>query len=103
MEEALANTNEDAESTPKKRMSMSKMSSEQVRANVVLEIINTERDFVKNLKDVIDGYLKPCCDRSDMFDDTRISTIFGNIEELYSFQTAFLEQLHQSVSWENLS
>lgn len=82
---------------------MSKMSSEQVRANVVLEIINTERDFVKNLKDVIDGYLKPCRDRNDMFDETRISTIFGNIEELYNFQLAFLDQLEQCVNWENLS
>ncbi|KAJ6222076.1 hypothetical protein RDWZM_000621 [Blomia tropicalis] len=103
LEEALNNTNGDCESTPKKRMSMSKLSSEQVRANVVLEIINTERDFVKNLKDVIDGYLKPCRDRMDMFDETRISTIFGNIEELYQFQIKFLQQLENSVNWEHMS
>lgn len=101
MEEALAN--EDPELTPKKRMSMSKLSSEQIRANIVLEIINTERDFVKNLKDVVDGYLKPCRDRSDMFDETRISTIFGNIEELCGFQQKFLNELEQCVNWENLS
>lgn len=103
LEEALANPQENVESTPKKRMSLSKISSEQVRANVVLEIINTERDFVKNLKDVIEGYLKPCRDRKDMFDETRITTIFGNIEELYEFQSKFLTEIEQCVMWENLS
>lgn len=103
LEEALENTNEDLELTPKKRMSMSKMSSDQVRANIVLEIINTERVFVKNLQDVIDGFLKHCRNRVDMFDETRISTIFGNIEELYSFQAAFCRELEQAVDWTHLS
>ncbi|OTF69923.1 Rho guanine nucleotide exchange factor-like protein, partial [Euroglyphus maynei] len=79
------------------------MSAEQVRSNVVLEILNTEKDFVKNLKDVIDGYLKPCRDRKDMFDSVRIATIFGNIEELYEFQSKFLEQLEQCVDRKNLA
>ncbi|KAH9522122.1 Rho guanine nucleotide exchange factor 4 [Dermatophagoides farinae] len=79
------------------------MSAEQVRANVVLEILNTEKDFVKNLKDVIDGYLKPCRDRNDMFDSTRIATIFGNIEELYEFQSKFLQQLEHCVDMKNLA
>lgn len=94
----------------KKRMSMSsstsssaKMSAEQVRAKVVLEIVNTERDFVKNLKDVIDGYLKPCRDRTDMFDQARLATIFGNIEELYAFQRAFLAQLEASLNADSLA
>lgn len=85
------------------RTSISKLSSDEVRANVVLEIINTERDFVKNLKDVIDGYLKPCRDRKDMFDNARISTIFGNIEDLYQFQYKFLEQLEKCIDENNLS
>nr|XP_027203846.1 uncharacterized protein LOC113797633 [Dermatophagoides pteronyssinus] len=79
------------------------MSSEQVRSNIILEIWNTEKDFVKNLKDVIDGYLKPCRDRKDMFDELRIQTIFGNIEELYEFQSKFLEQLDKCIDRKNLA
>lgn len=103
LEEALANPQQDVGQTPKKRMSLSKLSSEQVRANVVLEIVNTERDFVKNLKDVIDGYLKPCRDRQEMFSETRITTIFGNIEQLYEFQSKFMCELEKCIAWENLS
>lgn len=89
--------------TPKKRLSISMLSNEQVRANVVREIINTERDFVKHLKDVIDGYLKPCRNRSDMFSESRISTIFSNIEQLYEFQNNFLNQLERAINWEHMS
>lgn len=84
-------------------MSMSRISAEQVRSNVVLEIINTERVFVKNLKDVIDGYLKPCRDRVDMFDEARIQTIFCNIEELYRFQQNFLAELEAAIKWKALA
>lgn len=36
------------------RSSVSLMSNDQVRASVVREIINTERDFVRNLTDVVE-------------------------------------------------
>ncbi|UXI20095.1 huntingtin [Sarcoptes scabiei] len=105
VEESLENASllGSLESHPQMRTSISKLSSEQIRSNVILEIINTEKDFVKNLKDVIDGYLKPSRDRKDMFDEDRISRIYGNIEELYGFQSKFLKQLEQCIDWDNLN
>lgn len=37
-----------------RKMSVSLLSNEQVRAKVVMEIVNTERDFVHHLKDVVE-------------------------------------------------
>lgn len=50
-------------------------------------------DFVKNLTDVIDGYLKSCCDRAEMFSPIQIQTIFGNIEAPYRFAAQLLAEL----------
>lgn len=70
-----------------------KFSSDQIRASVVQEIITTEQDFVKHLKDVVDGYLRQVRRRPDMFTEDCIATIFGNIESIYNFQSQFLKHL----------
>lgn len=104
IEECLNNSSDGfLTKTPKKRMSVSLLSNEQVRANVVLEIINTERDFVKHLNDIVEGYLKKCKHHTEMFTAESIKTIFGNIEQLYEFQRRFLNQLETCINWENLS
>lgn len=36
------------------KVSMNNLSCEQVRANIVQEIVATERDYVKHLKDVVE-------------------------------------------------
>ena len=40
--------------------------------------------------------------RPDMFNASRISAIFGNMEELYTFQTDFLQDLESCINWETL-
>lgn len=72
-----------------------------VRANVVLELINSERDFVKHLKDVVEGYLYPARKQPLIFTFDRINTIFANIEQLYDFQRRFLENLERSINWDD--
>lgn len=74
-----------------------------VRANVVLELITSERDFVKHLRDVIEGYLYPARRHPEMFNAIRISTIFSNIEQLYDFQCDFLNRLESCIKWSHLS
>lgn len=83
-----------------RKMSISLLSNEQVRANVVMEIVNTERDFVRHLKDVVEGYLKQVRGRPDMFSEERRATIFGNIEQLYAFQSHFLACLEAAIKWD---
>ncbi|XP_071537361.1 uncharacterized protein RhoGEF3 [Panulirus ornatus] len=86
---------------PARKLSISGLSHDQIRTNVINEIISTERDFVKHLRDVVKGYLRQVRKRPDMFSDERISTIFGNMEALYQFQSNFLRELEMCIDWQD--
>ncbi|XP_022093767.1 uncharacterized protein LOC110980970 isoform X2 [Acanthaster planci] len=80
-----------------RKVSLNFLSNEQVRAKVVEEIITTERDYVHNLRDVCEGYIRQAADRPEMFSVEIMNNLFGNIEEIYSFQKGFLLQLEASI------
>ncbi|XP_038050450.1 uncharacterized protein LOC119723720 isoform X2 [Patiria miniata] len=80
-----------------RKVSLSFLSNEQVRAKVVEEIITTERDYVRHLHDVCEGYISQALDRPEMFSEEVVNTLFGNIEEIYSFQKGFLLQLEATI------
>uniref|UniRef100_A0A8C4QD42 Rho guanine nucleotide exchange factor 4 n=1 Tax=Eptatretus burgeri TaxID=7764 RepID=A0A8C4QD42_EPTBU len=75
------------------RMGFSTNNWKQKRANVIEEILRTERDYIQNLKNICQGYIKQCQNRPDMFSTEQLATIFSNIEEIYHFQQGFLEEL----------
>ena len=89
---------DDAQATANKQLI-----KRRVRANVILELINSERDFVKHLKDVVEGYLYPARRHPEIFTGERINTIFANIEQLYEFQRKFLESLEECINWQDLA
>uniref|UniRef100_A0A3B5K4F7 Spermatogenesis associated 13 n=1 Tax=Takifugu rubripes TaxID=31033 RepID=A0A3B5K4F7_TAKRU len=73
---------------------------EQMRTNVVQEIMNTERIYIKHLKDICDGYIRQCRKHPDMFTELQLKTIFSNIEDIYKFQRQFLRDLEKNYNKE---
>ncbi|XP_036091868.1 rho guanine nucleotide exchange factor 4 isoform X2 [Rousettus aegyptiacus] len=75
-------------------------SRDQMRTNVINEILSTERDYIKHLRDICEGYIRQCRKRADMFSEEQLRTIFGNIEDIYRCQKAFVKALEQKFNRE---
>ncbi|KAF6338816.1 Rho guanine nucleotide exchange factor 4 [Rhinolophus ferrumequinum] len=75
-------------------------SRDQMRTNVINEILSTERDYIKHLRDVCEGYIRQCHKRADMFSEEQLRTIFGNIQDIYRCQKAFVTALERKFNRE---
>uniref|UniRef100_A0A8C7DR77 Spermatosis associated 13 n=1 Tax=Oncorhynchus kisutch TaxID=8019 RepID=A0A8C7DR77_ONCKI len=70
----------------------------QMRTNVVKEIMNTERIYIKHLRDICEGYIRQCGKNPGMFTELQLKTIFSNIEDIYKFQRQFLKDLERKYN-----
>ncbi|CAJ0955254.1 unnamed protein product, partial [Mesorhabditis belari] len=63
------------------------------RANVVEELMNTERDYVRLLENIVQGFLEQTRRRSELFSSQRVRNIFGNIQSIYLLHSKILRDL----------
>jgi len=69
------------------------------RRRVIQELMETERDYVKLLQDLVQGFLEQCKKRREMFSEERISRIFGNIAAISNLHTKLLRELE--IAYDN--
>ncbi|XP_061563504.1 pleckstrin homology domain-containing family G member 3-like [Cololabis saira] len=61
---------------------------------VVMEIIETERMYVRDLRMIIEDYLAHIIDQSDLsIRPEQVCALFGNIEDIYEFNSELLQDL----------
>ncbi|KAM9774481.1 spermatogenesis-associated protein 13 isoform X2 [Syngnathus typhle] len=83
---------------PTPREAHSSHHRQQMRTNVVQEIMSTERVYIKHLKDICEGYIRQCRKHPEMFTELQLKTIFSNIEDIYKFQRQFLRELEKKYN-----
>ncbi|XP_062857581.1 pleckstrin homology domain-containing family G member 3 isoform X2 [Trichomycterus rosablanca] len=63
---------------------------------VVMEIIETERTYVRDLRSIVEDYLAHIIDASDLLiGPEQVCSLFGNIEDIYEFNSELLQDLDQ--------
>ncbi|XP_029902569.1 pleckstrin homology domain-containing family G member 3-like isoform X2 [Myripristis murdjan] len=61
---------------------------------VVMEIIETERMYVRDLRMIVEDYLAHIIDQSDLsIRPEQVCALFGNIEDIYEFNSELLQDL----------
>ncbi|KAB5540195.1 hypothetical protein PHYPO_G00099100 [Pangasianodon hypophthalmus] len=61
---------------------------------VVMEIMETERMYVRDLHSIVEGYLAHIIDTADLpIIPEQVCALFGNIEDIYEFNSELLQEL----------
>nr|XP_040575914.1 protein still life, isoform SIF type 1-like isoform X14 [Lepeophtheirus salmonis] len=94
----LMSPTESLESGAQMNTSRSLTDAEKLR-KVILELVDTEHAYVRHLGYLMKTYLEPL-KREAFLSNSEISTLFGNIQEIYNFQQQFLRTLEEALESE---
>ncbi|CAL1547658.1 unnamed protein product [Lymnaea stagnalis] len=89
-DETLTITNEDGNIVSKP------LSDAQRMRKAIMELVETERAYVKDLKCLTERYLEPLKEET-FLTSGEIQQLFGNIQEIVAFQQRFLHSLEEAV------
>ncbi|CAI4225942.1 unnamed protein product [Auanema sp. JU1783] len=67
------------------------------RGKVVEELLHTERDYVRLLEDIVQGFMEQTRRRPELFNANRIRNIFGNIHSIYVVHSKLLRDLEMAL------
>ncbi|CAH1128391.1 unnamed protein product [Ceutorhynchus assimilis] len=80
--------------TPSRQLS----DSEKLR-KVIMELVDTEKTYVKHLNSLLENYLEPL-KKETFMSNAEINALFGNIQEIVAFQRQFLRNLEEAIDLE---
>ncbi|XP_038210921.1 protein still life, isoform SIF type 1 [Zerene cesonia] len=66
---------------------------------VLAELVDTERAYVKHLNNLLENYLEPL-KKETFLSNAEINALFGNIQEIVTFQRQFLQNLEEALEAE---
>ncbi|XP_070190492.1 protein still life, isoform SIF type 1-like isoform X2 [Littorina saxatilis] len=75
------------------------LSDAQRMRKVIMELVETERAYVKDLLCLLTRYLEPLKEETFLTSD-KVDELFGNITEIVQFQQQFLHSLEQAIELE---
>eukprot|EP01103_Thecamoeba_quadrilineata_P016274 TRINITY_DN5397_c0_g1_i1.p1 TRINITY_DN5397_c0_g1~~TRINITY_DN5397_c0_g1_i1.p1 ORF type:complete len:724 (+),score=162.54 TRINITY_DN5397_c0_g1_i1:74-2245(+) len=67
------------------------------RANILNEIITTERDYVKDLQLLVNNFLKPM-KKFQVIDSVQVGNLFSNVEIILGINTQLLAELEEALT-----
>ncbi|XP_042860130.1 protein still life, isoform SIF type 1-like isoform X12 [Penaeus japonicus] len=91
---SIASTQSQSQLTPSRQLS----DGERLK-KVILELIDTERSYVKHLNNLLENYLEPLKSAS-FLSSAEVNALFGNIREIVAFQRLFLQALQEALDME---
>ncbi|CAG5118110.1 unnamed protein product, partial [Candidula unifasciata] len=77
-------------------VTMKPLSDAQRMRKAIMELVETERAYVKDLKCLTERYLEPLKEET-FLTSGEIEQLFGNIQEIVAFQQRFLHSLEEAV------
>ncbi|XP_068238091.1 protein still life, isoform SIF type 1 isoform X2 [Palaemon carinicauda] len=91
---SIASTQSQSQLTPSRQLS----DGERLK-KVILELVDTEKSYVKHLNNLLENYLEPLKSAS-FLSSAEVNALFGNIREIVAFQRLFLQALQEALDME---
>nr|XP_045620271.1 protein still life, isoform SIF type 1-like isoform X2 [Procambarus clarkii] len=91
---SIASTQSQSQLTPSRQLT----DGERLK-KVILELVDTEKTYVKHLNNLLENYLEPLKSAS-FLSSAEVNALFGNIREIVAFQRLFLQALQEALDME---
>ncbi|KAL3091690.1 hypothetical protein niasHT_024272 [Heterodera trifolii] len=68
-----------------------------LRRRIVQELISTEREYVRLLQNLVQGFVEQCRRRRELFPEERVQRIFGNLELILMLHSRLFRELETEL------